>query len=125
MKNISNYINEQLSVNSLKPKTINELRTIVYDRVKTYGNSCNLNDINVSEITDMHQLFVNTPKFNGDIQKWDVSHVTNMYGMFRSSKFDQNISKWNVENVINKKLNYQTVLLLWLYLVQTNLISKV
>jgi len=43
----------------------------------------------------------NDSTFNGDISKWDVSHVTNMNGMFRWSKFNGDISKWVVYNAIN------------------------
>ena len=37
--------------------------------------------------------------FNGDISKWDVSSVENMYCMFAASKFEGDISKWDVSNV--------------------------
>ena len=38
--------------------------------------------------------------FNQDISSWDVSNVTNMYEMFENaSSFNQNLSTWNVENV--------------------------
>jgi hypothetical protein len=33
-------------------------------------------------------------QFNGDISKWDVSHVVSMGDMFRGSKFDGDISNW-------------------------------
>ena len=40
--------------------------------------------------------------FNGDISKWNVSNVEDMYGMFQYSKFDRDLSRWNVSNVKNK-----------------------
>ena len=46
----------------------------------------------------MSYMFASTP-FNGDISKWNVSHVTNMAAMFMSSNFNKNISKWDVSNV--------------------------
>ena len=36
--------------------------------------------------------------FNGDISKWDVRNVTNMYQMFVNSFFDNDISKWQINN---------------------------
>ena len=73
---------------------------------------------NVSEITDMSELFCsyvvliidgvvsqpNTSQFNGDISQWDVSNVTNMESMFEGSQFNgdiSHISQWNVYNVTN------------------------
>ena len=37
--------------------------------------------------------------FNGDISKWDVSNVEDMYAMFSNSLFNGDISKWDVSNV--------------------------
>ena len=83
-----------------KPKTKEELINYIKAKIKIYGNTCNLNNIDVSEITDMSNLFEDS-KFNGDISKWDVSNVTNMQNMFAWSKFNQDIGKWNVSNVEN------------------------
>ena len=46
----------------------------------------------------MSNLFENS-SFNGDISKWDVSNVKNMWYMFFGSKFNGDISNWNVSNV--------------------------
>ena len=40
MKNINNFINEKLSENSLKPKTKEELKTIIETRISKDGNEC-------------------------------------------------------------------------------------
>jgi ubiquitin-conjugating enzyme E2 D/E len=56
------------------------------------------NTWDVSQITDMSSLFINS-QFNDDISNWDVSNVTNMNNMFSYSKFNGDISKWNVSNV--------------------------
>ena len=84
------------------PQTKSELRSLIENRIKVEGNEADLNDIDVSVITDMSGLFSWTD-FNGDISDWNVSHVTDMSGMFCScKKFNQDLSKWNVSNVINK-----------------------
>lgn len=55
---------------------------------------------NVSTITDMGAMFSGT-SFNHDINGWDVSHVTDMNHMFAGTPFNQNLADWHVENVTN------------------------
>ena len=71
MKSLSSYIQEKLIIkksNSYKyfPKTKKELKDIINKRIKQEGNEVDLNDIDVSKITDMSELFIETD-FNGDI----------------------------------------------------------
>lgn len=82
----------------LKPANKEELKENIKNRIQTEGPKCDLNDINVSGITDMIELFKGS-EFNGDISGWNVSNVTNMSGMFEGSAFNNDISKWNVSNV--------------------------
>ena len=104
MKSLKSYIQEKLIIkksNSYKyfPKTKEELKYIIIKRIKEEGNEVDLNDIDVSKITDMSSLFERTD-FNGDISRWDVSNVTNMWGMFYGcNAFNQDISNWDVSNV--------------------------
>ena len=44
--------------------------------------------------------------FNGDISKWDVSNVEDMYSAFYQSKFNQDISNWNVNNVTDMSYTF-------------------
>ena len=84
------------------PKTKDELRKLVEERMKTDGLACDLNDIYTGNITDMSYLFANLFDFNGDISEWDVSNVTNMEGMFMVEyKFAGDISQWDTSKVKN------------------------
>ena len=85
---------------SCQPKTKKELEQIIEDRISKEGPNRDLNDIDVSQITDMSYLFYGS-KFDGDISRWDVSNVINMTGMFDRSKFNQDISNWDLSKVKN------------------------
>ena len=104
MKSLSSYIQEKLIIkksNSYKyfPKTKKELKDIILQRIKEEGKEVDLNDIDVSKITDMTSLFEGTD-FNGDISEWNVSNVKNMSVMFWACKsFDKDISNLDVSNV--------------------------
>ena len=105
MKNLSQYIQEKLIIKKRNnnynyfPKTKEEIREIIEQRIKQEGTEVNLNDIDVSEITDMSFLFQDLD-FNGDISLWDVSNVTDMQGMFSGChNFNQDISLWDVSKV--------------------------
>ena len=104
MKSLTHYIQEKLIIKKSSnykyfPETKEELQDIIKQRIKEEGDKVDLNDIDVSNITDMSSLFEGT-NFNGDISNWDVSNVTNMRSMFYECKsFNQDISSWNVSNV--------------------------
>ena len=90
---------------ALRPKTREELATIITAVVEKNGWECSLNHIDVSKITDMGDLFsiddacFGLGKFNGDISEWNVTNVKYMTAMFYGSQFNGDISKWNVSNV--------------------------
>jgi len=107
------------SMNAIAPKTLtptavpsttsppmdnNDLRTAVtlwLENSKTatdrYGD---ISTWNVSNVTDMSEMFQGADSFNADISGWDVSNVTNMAYMFRYAKsFTADISDWKVGNV--------------------------
>ena len=119
MKNIKIYINERLHITTQShahnytchPKDKYELQNIIIERIRESGPTCDLNDIDVSNIEDMSHLFyIDYNKelgnilssFNGDVSKWDVSGVTNMKEMFVYCKnFEGDVSQWDVSNVTN------------------------
>ena len=104
MKSLTHYIKEKLVIKKSKhykyfPKSKEELEAIINRRIKTEGNEVDLNDIDVSNITNMSNLFEDLD-FNGDISNWDVSNVENMSDMFSGCKtFNQDISDWDVSKV--------------------------
>lgn len=79
------------------------IRKIVRGEIDKLGPNADLNHIDVSNVTDMTDMF-RVSKFNGDISQWDVINVTNMRYMFHESKFDCDISGWDVSNV--KDMSY-------------------
>ena len=90
------------------PQTKEELRNLIKRRIKEEGNEVNLNDIDVSAITDMSELFIKMKDFNGDVSGWNVSNVTNMINMFYDCEsFNKDISGWDVSKVNDKKLAFK------------------
>ena len=108
MKSINNYINEKLVISkklkkyqyTCQPKDKGELKEIIKDRLEA-DKDANLNDIDVSQITDMSDLFVGLDPHNIDISEWDVYNVIDMLYMFDGCEnFNCDLSKWDVSNVI-------------------------
>ena len=57
---------------------------------------------NLSNVSDMSEMFYNAHAFNGNIGTWNVGAVTNMDAMFDGAKsFNQDIGSWNVSRVSN------------------------
>ena len=89
--------------------TTNELIDAIKDAIaKSYINETEIVDLNfidTSNITDMHDLFlqVDIPRnkvINIDVSKWDVSNVKNMSNMFKGCEhFNSDLSEWDVSNV--------------------------
>jgi len=60
----------------------------------------NANDVpNLSNVTDMSNMFRSAVSFNQDIGDWNTTAITNMTGAFSSSIFNQDIGSWDTTNV--------------------------
>lgn len=112
MKQLDLYISEKLVINKdiakkpvykYHPKNRGELVNILIQLQDERGNDADLNDIDVSAVTDMNALFYEGFREqceNIDISQWDVSHVTNMNSMFyKCRNFNCDLSEWDVSNV--------------------------
>ena len=78
------------------------IHNLVREAIEKYGPNCDLNFIDVSQVTRMESLF-KASRFNGNISEWDVSNVTNMSIMFAGACFNGDISHWIVSNVTDMR----------------------
>ena len=59
-----------------------------------------LNNWNVSNVTNMYGMFNNAESFNQLLNNWNVSNVKDMRLMFSdATSFNQPLNNWNVSNV--------------------------
>ncbi|MDO1501446.1 BspA family leucine-rich repeat surface protein [Winogradskyella maritima] len=82
----------------------------IFARATSFNSD--LNNWDVRNVNDMDEMFANAENFNGDISDWNVGNVITMRSMFFSaSAFNSNISGWNVSSVTNMDfmLNSATV----------------
>jgi surface protein len=72
----------------------------MFARAKFFNGD--LSKWDVSHVIDTSGMFWEASAFNGDLSKWDVSSVTEMQFMFRDARvFNRDISKWDVSSVKN------------------------
>jgi Mycoplasma protein of unknown function, DUF285 len=83
----------------MKIKDKAHLQSVIEEAIRMHGPTVSLNHLDVSSVTDMSLLFFASP-FNGSIDRWDVSNVLNMRGMFcEAALFNQPIGNWRVSKV--------------------------
>lgn len=59
-----------------------------------------LSNWDMSSATNIETMFTACLAFNQDLSSWDVSNITNMFGTFATAKlFNQDLSSWDVSNV--------------------------
>jgi len=86
-------------------EAVNGYCGIPYTKNKVVTKYGDIKYWNVSNITDMSELFKDKNFFNEDISGWDVSNVTNMSWMFaNATSFNQPLNSWDVSNV--KDMSY-------------------
>ncbi len=99
----SNQTNiESVPTQNIKVTDKEQLKQLILKTISEQGYECDLNFIDVSEITDMSFLF-KFSMFNGNISRWNVSNVQNMNSMFEGSSFNGDISNWDVSNVTDMR----------------------
>jgi surface protein len=78
-----------------------------------YASSFNqaLNNWDVGQVTSMRQMFAAASAFNQPLDNWDVSNVSNMRSMFVfASSFNLPLNSWDVSNVSNMRFMFYDAL---------------
>ena len=108
MKQLQDYINEKLHISQYKnykyhPKNRQELVELIAKKNQDIkkGDMLDLNDIDVSEITDICYLFENIKPVKVNMNNWNVSNVTDIHGLFWNNRITEeiHIENWDVRNV--------------------------
>ena len=77
--------------------------------VREDGSITALDSLDISNLTDISDMFQRAYNFNQDISGWDTSNVTDMSNMFeKSSTFDQDLSSWCVSQIASKPNSFDT-----------------
>ena len=117
MKQFNHYIIEKLKINKdsnnkpeyhYHPEKLSELIELLIKLVNKRGSDADLNDVDVSRITDMSDLFHRVNHLSKykiqfiDISKWDVSNVEDFESMFeRCSNFTSDLLRWDFSSAKN------------------------
>jgi len=104
---------EEFDSDSFKLLSIDQWGTQVWESMSGAFAGCSnmeyaATDIpNLSVVEDMSRMFIVCQNFNGNINDWDVSNVTNMFATFGvATVFDQPLDNWDTSNVTNMSLTF-------------------
>ncbi|MGJ9452536.1 BspA family leucine-rich repeat surface protein, partial [Actinotignum schaalii] len=61
------------------------------------------NGIDTSQVSNMREMFMDTPRANPDVSNWDVGNCHDFTRMFTGSGANPDVSRWNV----SRKADYQ------------------
>lgn len=90
------------------PKVIIDSRVDLKNLFKNRNGNYDVSNWDMSNVTDMTDMFAYSTQKNFNISKWDVGNVEIMNGVFYFSKFRNDISKWDVSNVVTMKGMFQS-----------------
>lgn len=92
-----------MKINAKDIPNLNNVTDMSYAFAGTQiGTVPNINNWDVSHVTNMFASFFGASEFNSPIGNWDVSHVTDMSHMFQeAASFNQNIGDWDVSALEN------------------------
>ncbi len=94
-------------VERLKLQSIDQWGSIVWKSMRRAFFNCgnmvyNATDTpNLTQVTNMSEMFANADSFNGNLSNWDTSNITNMAQVFNGIDEFQGmgIETWNTQNV--------------------------
>ena len=99
------YDNGIYNLNDIDVSLITDFSSLFTSDRKTGHKDFDISKWDVSNGEDFSYMFFNCETFNSDLSKWDVSSGENFKNMFyRCKKFNCDLSKWDVS--IGKDFNY-------------------
>lgn len=99
---IDEFGNTDYSLNIYCTTKITDMSYLFYSSNSSSVFNQQLNSWDVSNVTNMSNMFDGASNFNQSIKLWNVSNVNNMSYMFSGAKeFNQDINNWDVGNVTN------------------------
>jgi surface protein len=74
----------------------------MFNYCKSLTGPPNIGQWDVSQVTNMSGMFLNTLSFNQDLSNWDTEHVINMSSMFaRAGAFNQSLGNWSLHEQVD------------------------
>ncbi|MEQ9412580.1 MAG: BspA family leucine-rich repeat surface protein, partial [Cyclobacteriaceae bacterium] len=91
---------ENLTINAIDAPDLSDVTDMSEMFYEALVLNTNINNWDVSNVTNMAEIFQEAEAFNQPLDLWVVDNVTNMSSMFeRAPLFNQDLNSWNVDNV--------------------------